>query len=62
MTVASCRRFIASFGLVGAFITATAACGYLGLTSNGRLLLDLWYSKLAVALLFIEVSLEARNQ
>ena len=61
-SLASCRRFIASFGLVGAFITATAACGYLGLTSNRRLLLDLWYSKLAVALLFIEVSLEAQKE
>ncbi len=62
MTMTSWSRFIGSFGLVGAFITATAACGYLGLTSNRRLLLDLWYSKLAVALLFIEVSLGARNQ
>ena len=56
MTMVCHRRFIGTFGLVGAFITATAACGYLGLTSNRRSLLDLWYSKLAVALLFIEVS------
>ena len=61
MTGLACRRFIATFALVGAFITATAACGYLGLTSNRRLLLDLWYSKLAVALLFVEVSHGAGN-
>ena len=51
------RRFIGTFALIGAFVTATAACGYLGLISNRRRLLDLWYSKLGVALLVVEVNL-----
>ena len=56
------HRFIATFGVVGAFITATAACGYLGLISNRRRLLDLWYSKLGVALLVVEVSTSCAAQ
>ena len=54
-------RFIGTFGLVGAFITATAACGYLGLMSNRRTLLDLWYSKLAIALLAVEVRIAGKT-